>query len=109
MTRQTKSLFVIGCVVAGVIAMGFLLGEDKGEVRLIVSPVSSNRVLVTITNSFKTTIGYYLCAQGSEATGIKGLTVAGGKVSGCGTKIIQTPGYGTNHWRFALEYYHPSP
>ena len=115
MTRRTKIRIAVAVVVTGALAWAAWPGEDEGAVSVTyagVSPVDSNLVLFTITNSSK---GWVYCNYSAQ----EHLTVDWFNFSGAISGSVAIPGRSatnfshtvpcTNRWRIIFSSVEPLP
>src|SRR5213083_2013006 len=98
MSRTSKILFVVGGGVLGLTAWGFLSAGKEGEVRLTLSSVSSNRVLVTLTNTGTATLEFVSMHETFWPTYRADFPSDSGTMPGHSARTIELRPEGTNQW-----------
>ena len=74
-----------------------------GELRLMVSSVSSNRVSVILTNTSRTSVEYFLRPWNSSDKILNRFRVRG-KLEGFGEATLERMAFSTNRWRLVVNY-----
>src|SRR6185436_6160134 len=104
MTRKAK----IGMVVAGMVVGGAVFGlwprGEEGELKISVVPVGSNQVVITITNSSKTSFRFsvfeteYVPRQGHVWSWERYRMITTGEIIASGTRWTLTTNSNFKEW-----------
>ena len=102
MSRTSKILFVVGCGVLGLIAWGFFSAGQPGEVRLTLSSISSNRVVVTLTNTGAATLEFFSMHETFWPNSRADFPSESGTMPGHSARTFELRPEGTNQWRMRV-------